>query len=89
MVVAEALAHEVPVIAGKGTPWEGLQKRGCGLWVDNHAQSLAAAIREIRIMPLAEMGRRGRNWMETDFSWSSVSNQMLSVFRECIEARPS
>lgn len=89
MVVVEALAHEVPVIAGKGTPWEGLQTHGCGLWVDNHAQSLAAAIREIRTMSLAEMGRRGRNWMETDFSWSSVSNHMLAVFRECVEGKAS
>jgi glycosyltransferase involved in cell wall biosynthesis len=89
MVVAEALAHEVPVIASKGTPWEGLQTRGCGLWVDNDPQSLASAIREIRAMPLAEMGRNGRNWVETEFSWQSVSSQMLAVFRECIEARSS
>jgi len=89
MVVAEALAHEVPVIAGRGTPWEGLQTRGCGLWVDNHSSSLAAAIREIRTMPLADMGRRGRNWMETEFSWQSVSSQMLAVFRECIKAKSS
>lgn len=87
IVIAEALAHEVPVIAGRGTPWEGLQTRGCGLWVDNHGPSLAAAIRQIRTMPLADMGRRGRNWMETDFSWRSVSGQMLAVFRECVESK--
>jgi len=89
MVVAEALAHEVPVIASRGTPWEGLQTRGCGLWVDNHSASLAAAIRKIRTMPLADMGLRGRHWMETEFSWQSVSSQMLGVFRDCIEAKPS
>lgn len=83
MVIAEALAHEVPVIAGKGTPWEGLQANGCGLWVDNDPQTLAAAIRKIRTMPLGEMGRRGRCWMERDFSWPSVSTQMLALFRSC------
>ena len=32
MVVAEALAHEVPVIAGKGTPsGQGLHANRCGL----------------------------------------------------------
>jgi glycosyltransferase involved in cell wall biosynthesis len=84
MAVAEALAHEVPVIASRGTPWEGLQTRGCGLWVDNDPQSLAAAIREIRAMPLREMGRRGRLWMEREFSWRFVSSQMLAVYRECL-----
>jgi glycosyltransferase involved in cell wall biosynthesis len=84
MAIAEALAHEVPVIASRGTPWEGLQTKGCGLWVDNDPQSLAAAIREIRTMPLGEMGRRGRLWMEREFSWHFVSNQMLAVYRECL-----
>jgi glycosyltransferase involved in cell wall biosynthesis len=84
MVIAEALAHGVPVIAGKGTPWEGLQTNGCGLWVDNDPRSLAAAIRHIRIMPLREMGRRGRCWMEREFGWQSVSRQMLALFQHCI-----
>ena len=85
MVVAEALAHEVPVIAGKGAPWEGLQSNACGLWVDNDPQSLAAAIRQIQTMPLREMGRRGRCWMEREFSWQSVSSQMLAVFQEVVK----
>jgi glycosyltransferase involved in cell wall biosynthesis len=89
MVIAEALAHEVPVIAGKGAPWAGLQTNACGLWVDNDSQSLAAAIRSIRIMPLREMGRRGRCWMERDFSWQSVSSQMLAVFAQCLDAAAS
>ena len=84
MVIAEALAHEVPVIAGRGTPWEGLETNRCGLWVENGPETLAAAIREIRRMPLTEMGRRGRAWMEREFSWLSVSRQMLAVFRECM-----
>ena len=84
MAIAEALAHEVPVIASKGTPWEGLNTNGCGLWVDNDPQSLAAAIRKIRTMPLTEMGKSGREWMQRDFSWHSVSNQMLEVYRECL-----
>jgi glycosyltransferase involved in cell wall biosynthesis len=89
MVIAEALAHKVPVIASKGTPWEGLQANGCGLWVENDPQTLAAAIRQISSMPLGEMGRRGRCWMEREFSWHSVSSQMLAVFRDCIDLKAS
>ena len=33
IVVAESLAHAVPVIASKGTPWMGLETNKCGLWV--------------------------------------------------------
>jgi glycosyltransferase involved in cell wall biosynthesis len=83
MVIAEALAHEVPVIAGRGTPWEGLHANQCGLWVENDAQSLAAAIRRMRALPLREMGRRGRCWMQREFSWEAVSRQMLVAFQNC------
>src|SRR5208282_218701 len=69
IVVAESLAHAVPVIASKGTPWIGLETNRCGLWVDNDPESLATAIRKICTLPLQEMGQRGREWMEKDFSW--------------------
>ena len=86
IVVAESLAHAVPVIASKGTPWFGLETNRCGLWVDNDPESLATAIRKIRTLPLQEMGQRGREWMKKDFSWDSVSGEMLAVYRECIRS---
>lgn len=79
MVVAEALAHAVPVIASKGTPWKRIEEIGCGLWVDNDPGSVAHAIERIGAMPLAEMGRRGRTWMAEEFSWSRRAREM----REC------
>lgn len=84
IVVAESLAHAVPVIAGKGTPWSGLETNRCGLWVDNDPESLAIAIRKISTLPLKEMGQRGREWMEKDFSWESISREMLAVYRDCL-----
>ena len=87
IVVAESLAHAVPVIASKGTPWIGLETNRCGLWVDNDPESLATAIRKIRTLPLQEMGQRGREWMEKDFSWESLSGEMLAVYRECIRSQ--
>jgi len=86
MVVAESLAHGVPVIASRGTPWQKLESIGCGLWVDNNPESLADAIKRIRLMPLNEMGERGRTWMANEFSWESVSNQMLSLYRELAQS---
>jgi glycosyltransferase involved in cell wall biosynthesis len=83
IVVAEALAHGVPVIASKGTPWNRLEEMRCGLWVNNDPDSLADAIRSISAMPLRDMGRRGREWMQREFSWRSVTNQMLALYHEC------
>jgi glycosyltransferase involved in cell wall biosynthesis len=84
IVAAEALAHAVPVIASKGSPWQSLESVGCGLWVDNDPESLAEAIRRIAHFPLSEMGARGRAWMQRDFSWPSIAAQMLVCYRELI-----
>jgi glycosyltransferase involved in cell wall biosynthesis len=94
-VVAESLAHGVPVIASKGTPWRRVEEIGCGLWVENSAESLAAAIEQIssngglpgRIeqrnavaSPLEEMGRRGREWMEKEYSWAQRTAEMKALY---------
>ncbi|MDP9159654.1 MAG: glycosyltransferase [Acidobacteriota bacterium] len=84
IVVAESLAHAVPVIASKSTPWEGLETHQCGLWVENDPVNLAAAIRTIRTLPLKDMGERGREWMKQCCSWESVSKQMLAVYGESV-----
>jgi len=87
IVVAEALARAVPVIASYGTPWREVEKHGCGLWVDNSAASLAAAITQLYKAPLREMGARGRTWMEREFSWQSIGARMLGLYEEVIGSR--
>ena len=84
LVVAESLAHAVPVIASKGTPWRDLEVKKCGLWVDNDPATLANAIVSISTMPLEEMGRRGRAWMQSEFSWAAVSKDMLGLYGNCL-----
>jgi glycosyltransferase involved in cell wall biosynthesis len=84
IVVAEALAHGVPVIASKGTPWSRLEEMKCGLWVDNDPGTLASAIRRISGMSLQHMGFIGREWMQKEFSWRSVTEQMLGLYRRCV-----
>ena len=86
MVVAEALARGVAVIASKGTPWQRVEEIGCGLWVENDPASLSKAIDQMSKMPLREMGERGRRWMEREFSWSRVAEEMIRLY-ESIAAR--
>ena len=88
IVVAEALAHGVPVIASKGTPWNRLEEMKCGLWVDNDPVTLADAILRISTMPLPDMGLIGREWMQNEFSWRSVSEKMLDLYRQCAVEAP-
>lgn len=84
MTVAEALAQGTPVICTKGAPWEGLETNGCGWWVEQGAQSLAAALREAMSLDPArrlDMGLAGRRWMIRDFGWAAVGESMASVYR--------
>ena len=84
-VVVESLARGVPVVASKGTPWARVTEMDCGLWVDNDAATLAGAIRQMQTMPLREMGQRGREWMQREFSWPSIADQMIQQYETLIE----
>jgi glycosyltransferase involved in cell wall biosynthesis len=81
MVVAESLAHGVPVIASRETPWKSVEDKQCGLWVDNTPESLAFAVRSVRKMRLAEMGKRGWEWMKDEFGWETIGGEMLELYR--------
>jgi len=85
LVVAESLAAGVPVIAGTGTPWSRVEELGCGLCVDNAPESLAAATRRLSDLPLADMGSRGREWMQREFSWPAIAQQMVSEYDKLIQ----
>ena len=80
MVVAEALAHSIPVIASKATPWNRLEDYKCGLWVDNTPDAIALALQQISDENLEEMGDKGRKWMQQDFSWGHIANQMYELY---------
>ena len=84
IVVAEALAHGVAVIASTGTPWKEVERVGCGLWVNNDPASLADAISKINLMPVAEMGERGRRWMAADFSWEKCASEMIALYKNLV-----
>jgi len=88
MVVAESLAHGVPVIASRGTPWAGIASRGCGYWSDNAPHALGEALRAISREDPAAMGARGRAWMAAEFDWDRVAASMLRVYRDLLE-RPA
>jgi glycosyltransferase involved in cell wall biosynthesis len=88
IAIAEALAHGLPVIASRGTPWRGLEERGAGLWVQNDPESLASAIVRASALPLAEMGLRGRAWVQEAFSWDRAAADMIAVYLRLLKEAP-
>jgi glycosyltransferase involved in cell wall biosynthesis len=87
IVAAEALVRGIPVIASRGTPWSGLEDKGCGLWVANDPESLARAIERMRNLPRQAMGEKGRAWMEAEFSWDRVGERMIRLYRRLLEGK--
>lgn len=83
IAVAEALAHGLPVITTRGTPWSKVVEHGCGWYVraeeGDVRDALDAALRQ-PLAALGAMGRKGREWMLRDFSWSGVAKRMHGTY---------
>jgi glycosyltransferase involved in cell wall biosynthesis len=82
-VVMEALASGVPVITTRATPWEELQTRRCGWWIEATPTALAAALTMATSLDDAErvaMGARGRAMAEERFGWSRVGAEMRAAY---------
>lgn len=81
--ISESLAFGVPVITTKGTPWSGLEKKRCGWWVEHGHDAMAIALQsalELSDNERTAMGMRGREWMESDFTWHGVGEKMAELY---------
>ena len=84
VVVAEALAAGRPAIVAQGAPWGGLVAHGAGWWPANTDEDIAHALDSALGRSRSEleaMGRKGRLWMESDFSWARVGRMMAATYR--------
>jgi len=83
VVVAEALAYGIPVIATTGTPWHELPRLGCGWWVDPTPESLSNALLEAMSTSLEQrcnMGVIGRAYVQEEFSWDSIGGATIALY---------
>lgn len=83
LVVAEALAHGLPVITTKGAPWADLVTFGCGWWIDIGTEPLRAALAEAMTLSdaaRAAMGRRGLDYVRR-YDWDGVAAQTFELYR--------
>lgn len=91
LVVAEAMARGVPVIASEGTPWPILTERGCGWWVKLGVDPLAAALRQaLSKTPdqLRAMGVIGRECIMESFRSEESGRAMIGLYRWVIGRGP-
>jgi glycosyltransferase involved in cell wall biosynthesis len=91
LVVAEALAHGVPVLTTRNAPWDGLETHGCGWWIPLDQDRLHETLQAAAALPrgqLNAMGARGRAWMERDFGWDGVAARMRDVYAWVAGAAP-
>jgi len=82
LVVAEALAHRLPVITTKGAPWSDLTTFNCGWWVDIGVNPLIGALREALSLSDSqrrEMGMRGFEYVK-QYNWPTISKAMSDVY---------
>ncbi|HFU74755.1 MAG TPA: glycosyltransferase [Arcobacter sp.] len=83
MVVAEALACELPVICSKGAPWSGLEEHNSGWWIEIGVEPLRESLEHamgLDDFERVQMGQNGREWMKKDFSWDKIAENMIKTY---------
>jgi glycosyltransferase involved in cell wall biosynthesis len=92
MVVAEALAHGLPVLTTTGTPWSSLRRNGCGWYVEPTPAGLADGLRTATLLDratLRQMGATGRAFVKTEFSWRRIASRFISLYESLLSKLPS
>jgi glycosyltransferase involved in cell wall biosynthesis len=82
IAVAEALAHGTPVLTTTATPWEDVNRHGCGRCIDLSQTDLAAEIVALSQGDLPAMGAIGRKWMVRQFSPGAMVSAFDALYRD-------
>lgn len=90
IVVAEALAHGLPVLTTENVPWPQLEEHKCGWRVKLDSVELGDALSRTCALPrgaMKEAGLRGRELVESKFSWSAIAEGFLSHYAALLSRR--
>lgn len=91
LVVAEALARGVPVIATQGSPWASLASERCGWWIPTGVGPLAHALASAMGLTDTErlaMGDRGRLLARAHYSWNVAGAAMERLYAWVVGSGP-
>ena len=56
-VIVEALSQGTPAIASQGTPWQQLDVKGAGWWIDANAECVGETVQKLLNLDSAEYQR--------------------------------
>ena len=90
MAIGEAMACKLPVITTQGTPWEVLNTKNAGWWVKLEDKNITNALKEAMSktkIELKEMGEKGFQIIQEDFTWDRVALQMRKVYEWLLKKR--
>jgi glycosyltransferase involved in cell wall biosynthesis len=92
LVTLEAMAHRRPVVATMAGGLPDKVQPGVTGWLvpPGDAAALAAALREALSATdrLSVMGDAGRHLAEEEFSWSTVTDRLLTVYDDLLVQEP-
>ncbi len=91
MVVAEALAHGLPVLTTTAAPWPGLADHACGWRVEPTVAGLVEGLRSATSCDsasLCTMGARGRAMVAAEFGWQGVALQFVAAYEQMSRVAP-
>ena len=83
IVIAEALACEVPVITTKATPWHEIEENDCGRWVAVDKNSIYDNLDDLLYKTNEErkaMGKRGKKLITQKYTWDIAAKKMITVY---------
>lgn len=84
IVVAEALAVGVPVITTKGTPWEDLNTKNCGWWIELSVPNLKMCLEsamKLSADELKEKGEHGKRLVKEEYDIKAVAQKTLELYQ--------
>ena len=83
IVIIEALARSIPVIATKNTPWKDLEDNNCGWWIERTENEIFKTIQELIGLDsnkLFLMGKSGKKLVKKKYLWTSIAKQSISLY---------
>lgn len=86
--IAEAMVSGLPVVTTKGAPWAILEEIDAGRWVDVSIGAIRQGLTEIMSLSdtaRADMGLRGRKYVEDFLSWNAIVKRQITAYESIIK----
>lgn len=85
IVVAEALAHGLPVITTYGAPWSDLVTYQCGWWVEPSVDGMTSGLGRVFATTDSEldrMGIMGKALVVKKYGWDRIAETMVGYYKK-------